>query len=82
LTCSWAKLTAKVQPRYEEAEMYSSFSYQIAQERVADLHRQAQHDALVRAARQGRQGRQAPKRQSGHRVPWFPFIAARRVRTA
>jgi len=59
--------------------MYSSFSYQIAQERVADLHRQAQHDALVRAARQGRR---AHKRQSGHRVSLLPFIAARRVRTA
>ena len=59
--------------------MYREFSYQIAQERVADLHRQAQHDALVRAARQGRQ---AHKRQSGHRVPWLAFIAARRVRTA
>jgi len=79
LTCGWTKLTAKVQPRYKEAVMYSSFSYQIAQERVADLHRQAQHDALVRAARQGRQ---AHKRQSGHRVPWLAFIAARRVRTA
>jgi hypothetical protein len=81
LTCGWAKLTAKVQPGYKEAVMYSAFSHQIAQERVADLHRQAQHDALVRAARQGRR---AHKRQSesGHRVPWLPFIAARRVRTA
>jgi len=59
--------------------MYSAFSYQIAKDRVADLHRQAQHDALVRAARQGRR---AHKRQFGHRVPRLPSIAARRVRAA
>jgi hypothetical protein len=59
--------------------MYSAFSYQIAQDRIADLHRQAQHDALARAARQARG---AHKRQSGHRVPRLRFVAARRVRTA
>ena len=59
--------------------MYSAFSCQIAQERVADLQRQAQHDALVRAARQSRR---AHKRQSGHRVLRLPSLVARRVRTA
>ena len=59
--------------------MYSAFSYQIAQDRVADLHRQARHDALAHAARQGRR---AEKRQSGHRAPRFPAVAVRRLRTA
>ena len=58
--------------------MYSSFSYQIAQERIADLHRQARHDALARAS----QSRRARKRQSGHRVLRLPSIVARRLRTA
>ena len=34
--------------------MYSEFRDQIAQDRVADLHRQARRDVLARAARQGR----------------------------
>lgn len=34
--------------------MYSTINHQIMQARVADLHRQAQQDALARAARQGR----------------------------
>jgi len=59
--------------------MYREFSYQIAQERIADLHRQARHDALARAARQAPG---AHKRRSGHRVPRLPFITARRVRPA
>ena len=46
--------------------------------RVADLHRQAQQDALARAARQGRL---PPKHQSGRRVLRLPVIA-RRVLTA
>jgi len=56
--------------------MYSAFSYQMAQNRIADLHRQAQHDELTRAARQ------ADKRQSGHRVPRLPAMAVRRLRIA
>ena len=56
--------------------MYSTVNYQIAQDRIPDLHRQAQHDALARAARQGRRPH---KHRSGHRVPRFPVIAARRV---
>lgn len=59
--------------------MYSASSYQIAQDRIADLHCEAQHDALARAARQGRR---AHKRQSGHRVPRLPVIAVRRLLTA
>jgi hypothetical protein len=59
--------------------MYSAFSYQMAQNRIADLHRQAQDDELTRAARQGRQ---ADKRQSGHRVPRLPAMAVRRLRIA
>jgi hypothetical protein len=58
--------------------MYSEFRDQIAQDRVADLHRRARRDALARAARQGRR---THKPQSGHRVPRLPAIAARRVRT-
>jgi hypothetical protein len=58
--------------------MYSEFRDQIAQDRAADLHRQARHDALARAARQGRR---AHKPQSGRRVPRLPVIAARRLRT-
>ena len=58
--------------------MYREFYYQIAQERIADLHRQARHDALARAS----QSRRARKRQSGHRVLRLPSIVARRLRTA
>jgi len=42
--------------------MYYTINQQIIQARVADLHRQAQQDALARAARQSRR---PPKRQSG-----------------
>ena len=35
--------------------MYSTFNHQIAQDRIADMHRQAQQDALARQARQDRQ---------------------------
>ncbi len=59
--------------------MYSTFSYQIAQDRVADLHRQARKDALARAARQGRRPHKSP---SGHRGPRLPVLAMRRLLTA
>jgi hypothetical protein len=59
--------------------MYSTFNHQIAQDRVADLHRQAQRDTLARAARQGRRPHQ---RQLGRRVSRLPVIAARRALTA
>jgi len=58
--------------------MYSTFTSQIAQDRIADLHRQTRHDALARAARQSRR---ANKPESGHRVPRLPAIAVR-LRTA
>ena len=59
--------------------VYSDINYQIMQARVADLHRQAQQDAIARAARQGRR---PPNRQSGRRVLRLPVITARRVLTA
>ena len=59
-------------------EMYSTINRQIARDRIADLHRQARHDALARAS----QSRRARKRQSGHRVLRLPSIVARRLRTA
>ena len=59
--------------------MYSTINYQIAQARIADLHRQAQRDAL---ARQARQGRRPHKHPSGRHVLRLPIIAARRALTA
>ena len=59
--------------------MYYSSNHQMIQARAADLHRQAQQDALARAARQGRR---ALKRQPGRRVLRLPAITARRVLTA
>jgi hypothetical protein len=59
--------------------MYSTTNYQIMQARVADLHRQAQQDALARAARQGRR---SPKREPGRRVLRLPVITLRRALTA
>ncbi|HEV3260794.1 MAG TPA: hypothetical protein VG013_28325 [Gemmataceae bacterium] len=69
----------KIHLRHREAVVYSDINYQIMQARVADLHRQAQQDAIARAARQGRR---PPKRQSGRRVLRLPVITARRVLTA
>jgi hypothetical protein len=43
--------------------MHPTVSYELMQARVADLHRQAQRDALARAARR------TPRQQSGHAVP-------------
>ena len=59
--------------------MYSTFNHQIAQDRIADMHRQAQRDAL---AGQARPGRQPHKRPSGWRVLRLPIITARRALTA
>ena len=59
--------------------MYYTVNQQIIQARVADLYRQAQQDALARAARQGRR---PPKRQSGPGVLRLPVITVRRVLTA
>jgi hypothetical protein len=59
--------------------MYSTINHQIMQARVADLHRQAQQDALARAARQGRRPHNHP---SGRRILRLPIITARRALTA
>jgi hypothetical protein len=59
-------------------EMYSTIHHQIARDRMADLHRRAQHDVLARAAGQGR----PHKRPSGWRVLRLPIIAGRRALTA
>jgi hypothetical protein len=59
--------------------MHSTISHQIAQARIADLHRQAQRDAL---ARETRQGRRPHKRPSGRHVLRLPIITARRALTA
>ena len=60
-------------------EMYSTINHQIARDRIADLHRQAQHDALARAVRQGRRPHERP---SGRHVLRLPIIAVRRALTA
>jgi hypothetical protein len=73
---SWRQ---KVRLRHREAVMYSTANYQIMQARAADLHRQAQQDALARAARQGRR---SPKREPWRRVLRLPVITARRALTA
>ena len=59
--------------------MYSSFNHQIAQDRIADLHRQARQDAMARTARQADRPDQ-PRR--GRRVLRLPLIAIRRALTA
>jgi hypothetical protein len=59
--------------------MHSTISHQIMQARTADLHRQAQEDALARAARQGRRPH---KRPSGRHVLRLPIIASRRALTS
>jgi hypothetical protein len=86
LGCGRAKLTAESEADSRksnrvlgEAEMYSTFNHQIAQDRIADMHRQAQQDAL---ARQARQDRQPHKRPSAWHVLRLPVIVARRVLTA
>ena len=56
--------------------MYYTNNHEIVQARVADLHRQAQQDALARAARQGRR---PSKREPGRPVLRLPVITARRV---
>ena len=55
--------------------MHPALHYELMQARLADLHHQAQRDALARAARRAR------KQQSGHPVPRLPAVAARRMVT-
>ena len=59
-------------------EMYSTINRQIARDRIADLHRQAQRDALARAA----EGRRPHERPSRRHVLRLPIIAVRRALTA
>lgn len=56
--------------------MYSTMNQQIMQARVADMHRQAQQEALARTARQSRRSAKQP---SGRRVLRLPVITVRRV---
>jgi len=58
--------------------MHPELHYQLAQARVADLHRQAQRDALARAARRARRKR---TRRPGHPAAGYP-AAVRRLLTA
>jgi hypothetical protein len=57
--------------------MYPICSYELAKARVADLHHQAQRDALARAARQARRAR---RHQPGQPPPRHP-AAKRRLLT-
>jgi hypothetical protein len=59
--------------------MYPTINYQIMQARVADMRRQAQQEALARAARQGLR---SPEHQSGRRVLSLRLITACRALTA
>jgi hypothetical protein len=65
----------------EEAGVVPSTVTAVGQARLDDLHRQAQHDALIRAARRARRGQQhSPRQQSGHRVPGLLAAATRWAR--
>lgn len=55
--------------------MHPALHYELMQARRADLHHQAQRNALARAARRAR------RQQSGHPGPRLPAVAARRVLT-
>ena len=57
--------------------MYSTINHQIMQARVADMHRQAQQDALARAGRKSRL-----PRLPGRHVLRLPVITARRLLAA
>ena len=65
-------------PTINHQEMYATIHHQIARDRIADLHRRAQHDALASAAGQGR----PHKRLSGRHVLRLPIIVVRRALTA
>lgn len=55
--------------------MHPAIHHDLAQARIADLHRQAQRDALARAARQARHARAV----HNHRGREFPAVIARQV---
>ena len=54
--------------------------HDLMQARIADLHRQAQRDALARAASRAR--RRARAHQHAHPVRGLPAVMARRALTA
>jgi hypothetical protein len=49
--------------------MYPIISYDLAQARLAELHGQAQQDALARAICRARPARRQRSQQPAHRVP-------------
>ncbi len=57
--------------------MYSISSYELAKARVADLHRQAQRDALARAARQASRARGEQAHQPRHHILGVPAVRRR-----
>ena len=57
--------------------MYSISSYELARARVADLHRQAQRDALGRAARRASRARGEQAHQPRNHVPGVPAVRRR-----
>jgi hypothetical protein len=59
--------------------MHPTIHEYLAKARTADLHRQAQRDALARTASKARR---APAHQRSHRLRRFPAVTARRVITA
>jgi hypothetical protein len=58
--------------------MHPTIRYELGQARVADLHHQAQRDALARAARHPRRVSEHPPRR---RLPALRALLARRVLT-
>jgi hypothetical protein len=58
--------------------MHPALHYDMMQARVADLHHQAQRDAVARAARRARRAR---RHRPGHLAPRLPAVSARRVFT-
>jgi hypothetical protein len=59
--------------------MYPISSYELAKTRAADLHRQAQRDALARAAHQARRARTD---RPGRPAPAHPAAPVRRLLAA
>ena len=59
--------------------MHPSISYQLAQARIADLHRQARQHAIARAARQARIRHDSGTRPAARQAAG---VLARRLRTA
>jgi hypothetical protein len=59
--------------------MHPITSYELAKAQTADLHRQAQRDALARAASRARHARHD---RPGHTAPAYPAAAVRRLLTA